>query len=154
MNRRFAPAVAACLVSALTSVAAFAQTQPPKPVAAAPTAPAPAAPAKWVPPIKGVGTVDFIRNTPQRVKKGEVQTKYKLKNTSKGALALLSIEEIWYNRKGAITMTGTYRHRQLLNPGETIEFVIAVPDTGDLDSSNLMFKHANGTVKPTKVPKM
>jgi hypothetical protein len=157
MNRRFVPIVAACLVSALTSASTSAQQPKPdaaqaKP-AAAPAA-APAAPAKWVPPIKGEGTVDFVRGTPQRVKGGEVQTKFKVKNTSKGALALLSVEEIWYNAKGAITQNGIYRHRQLLNPGVTIEFVISVRDTGDLNASNLMFKHANGTVKPNKVSKL
>jgi hypothetical protein len=150
MNRRFASVVAACAVSFLTTVPMLAQSKPDaaqaKPTAAAP---APAAPAKWIPPIKGTGTVEFIDS--RRRVKGAVETKFKLKNTSKGALALLNVEEIWYNAKGEIAMTGNYRHRQLLNPGEIIEFTITSADKGDLISNNLLFKHANGKIDPKRV---
>ena len=154
MNRRFAFFAAACAVCFSTSVPAFAQTKPDatpaKPTAAA--APAPAAPAKWIPPIKGAGTVEFME-TRKRVK-GAVETTFKLKNTSKGSLALLNVEEIWYNAKGEITSNGNYRHRQLLNPGEVIEFKISSPDKGDLNSNNLMFKHANGKIDAKRVKKL
>jgi hypothetical protein len=77
-----------------------------------------------------------------------------VKNTSKGSIALLSVEEIWYNTKREIASNGTYRHRALLNPGEVIEFKITSPEKPDLYTNMLMFKHANGTVKPTKVAKL
>jgi hypothetical protein len=35
-----------------------------------------------------------------------------------------------------------------------IEFQIKSPTKPNLYSNMLMFKHANGTVKPTKVPKL
>ncbi len=65
--------------------------------------------------------------------KGEIQTKIKVKNTSKGSIALLSVEEIWYNSKREIASNGIYRHKQLLNPGDIIEFIISSPEKPDLE---------------------
>jgi hypothetical protein len=148
MNRRSVFFATVCLLSAL--VPALAQAQA-KPATSAP--PAPAAPAKWVPPQKGEVTVDFWQGKQTNVK-GELVSPIKVKNTSKGSIALLSLEEIWYNTKREIATNGTYRHRALLNPGEVIEFKIVSPNKPNLYSNMLMFKHANGTVKPTKVPKL
>jgi hypothetical protein len=150
MNRRFALIAATCLIAALAPAVSHAQT---KPASQAGTPAAPPAPAKWVPPMKGEATVDFVRSKEVRVK-GEIQTKMKVRNTSKGSIALLAVEEIWYNTKREIASNGVYRHRQLLNPGEVIEFTIASPDKPDLYSNMLMFKHANGTIKPNKVNKL
>lgn len=150
MNRRFALIAAVCLFAVLVPSISRAQAKP-----AAQTA-APAAttdPAKWVPPIKGEATVEFVEFPPARVK-DEIQTKIKVRNTSKGSIALLSVEEFWYN-KSEIGSNGIYRHKKLLNPGEIIEFVISAPAKPGLDGRNmLMFKHANGTIKPTKVKKL
>jgi hypothetical protein len=148
MNRRFALIAAVCLFAVLVPSISRAQA---KPAGQAPAAPA--EPAKWVPPIKGEATVEFIEYPPTRVK-DEIQTKIKLRNTSKGSIALLSVEEFWY-LKNEIGSNGIYRHKKLLNPGEIIEFVISAPSKPGLDGRNmLMFKHANGTVKPTKVKKL
>jgi hypothetical protein len=147
MNRRFASIAAACLFAALSPASAFAQAKP-----AAPTTAAPAAPAKWVPPIKGQATVEFTQGKPQRIK-GELVTAMKVKNTSKGSIALLSVEEIWYNTKREIATSGIFRHRALLNPGEIVEFQIKSVEKPDLYQNLLMFKHANGAIKPTKVQK-
>ena len=150
MNRRFALIAAVCLVAGSTPSTLQAQA---KPAAQAPAPAAPPAPAKWVPPMKGEATVDFLQGTPSRVK-GEVLTKMKVRNTSKGSIALLSVEEIWYNSKREIASNGIYRHKQLLPPGEIIEFTIASPEKPDLQQDMLMFKHANGTVKPNRVKKL
>jgi hypothetical protein len=147
MNRRFILKAAACIVAASIPSVAFAQTQAAAP-GSAPTA------AKWVPPIKGEATLEFLESLPTKVK-GEILTKVKVKNTSKGSIALLSVEAFWYNRKNEIGSNGVYRHRKLLNPNEIIEFTIAAPEKPDLDGRNmLMFKHANGAVKPTRVKKL
>ncbi len=107
-----------------------------------------------MPPVKGEARVEFIEGPPTRAK-GEILTKVKVRNTSKGSIALLAVEEYWYNRKREIGSNGIYRHKKLLNPGEIIEFTIAAPEKPDLDGRNmLMFKHANGTIKPTKVKKL
>jgi hypothetical protein len=150
MNRWFAPTVVACLVSVLPSAPVLGQQS--KPTPAAPTTAAPAAPAKWVPPLKGDGTVEFSQGKPQRVK-GEIVTKFKLRNTSKGALALLSVEELWYNTKREIATIGSYKHRALINPGDVIEFTISAPEKPDLYNNTLVFKHANGTIKAERAKK-
>ena len=64
-----------------------------------------------MPPVKGEAPSSSSRAKPQRVK-GEIVTTIKVKNTSKGALALLTVEEIWYNTKREIASNGTYRHRR------------------------------------------
>ena len=148
MNRRSVFFATACLLCALVPALVYAQAKP------APTTPsAPAAPAKWIPPQKGEVTVDFMTAKQQKVK-GEILSTIKVKNTSKGSIALLSVEEVWYNTKREIATNGTYRHKALLNPGDTIEFTIASPDKPNLYTNMLLFKHANGSVKPTKVKKL
>jgi hypothetical protein len=150
MTRRSASIAAVCVCAALIPSMSRAQAKPAV-QAAAPASPP--APAKWVPPVKGEATVEFVKSAPTRVK-DEVQTKLKVKNTSKGSIALLSVEEIWYNSKREIASNGVYRHRQLLPPGETIEFVVSSPSKPDLQQNMLMFKHANGVIKPTAVKKL
>lgn len=147
MNRRSVFFATACLLSALVPALIYAQAKP-----AAGSAPPPAS-AKWVPPQKGEVTVDFWQGKQSNVK-GEIVSPIKVKNTSKGSIALLSVEELWYNTKREIATNGVYRHRALLNPGEVIEFTIKSPAKPNLYSNMLMFKHANGSVKPNKVPKL
>ena len=106
-----------------------------------------------MPPIKGEASVEFVQGTPSRVK-GEVLTKMKVRNTSKGSIALLSVEEIWYNSKREIASSGIFRVKSLIPPGEIVEFTISSPEKPDLQQNMLMFKHANGTIKPTKVKKL
>ena len=151
MNRRFALIAAVCLVAGSTPSILQAQAKPAQTPAPAP--PAPAAPGKWVPPQKGEATVDFVQAKPERIK-GEIVTKVKVKNTSKGSIALLSVEEIWYNTKREIATSGTARNKALLNPGDIIELTISSPDKPNLYTNMLMFKHANGTVKPNRVKKL
>ena len=149
MNRRSVFLATACLVSLLAPVPAHAQAKP----AANPPASAPAAPAKWVPPVKGEATVDFWNAKPSIVK-GEIVTVMKVKNTSKGSIALLSVEELWYNTKREVATNGSYRNRALLNPGDMIEFKIVSPNKPNLYTNQFVFKHANGNVKPNRVPKL
>ena len=150
MNRRSVFFATACLFSALVPALAHAQAKP----AANPPAPAPAAaPGKWVPPVKGEATVDFWSAKPSIVK-GEIVTVMKVKNTSKGSIALLSVEEVWYNTKREIATNGQFRNRALMNPGEVLEFKIVSPNKPNLYTNQFLFKHANGNIKPTRVPKL
>jgi hypothetical protein len=154
MSRCFASIAAACLFSALIPASAFAQAKPAVDKSAPTPAAAPPAPAKFVPQVKGEGSVDFILLKGQVIK-GEIHQKIRLKNTSKGSLGMLSVEQLWYSSKTKdIASSGVYRHRALLNPGEIIEFEIVSPNKPDLYSNRLMFKHANGIVKPTPVKKL
>ena len=83
MTRRVALLAAVSVLATLASSNSYAQA---KPAAQTPAPATPAAPAKWVPPQKGEVTVDFVQSKPTRVK-GEIQTKLKIKNTSKGSIA-------------------------------------------------------------------
>jgi hypothetical protein len=113
----------------------------------------PAAPAKWVPPLKGEGTIEVIRGTPRR-QGSDYVTSLKIKNTSKGALALLTCDEYWYGATGKDAISGdTQRHKALLNPGEVVELQMRSPFRAEMNRSLLMFKHANGTIKAKQVPK-
>jgi hypothetical protein len=149
MKRRLALTAVACFF-ALTPSVTLAQAKPATPTT---TTPAPAAPAKFIPPMKGAVSVEFTRSKPQKVG-NEVQTKMKVKNTSKGSIALLSVEQIWYNTKPEIATNAIYRHRALLNPGDVIEFTLSAEFKPNLYTNNLMFKHAYGTVDPKEVKKL
>ncbi len=153
MNRRFALIAALCLSAAVVPTAARAQAKPAA-QAPAPPPPPPSGAGQMGAAAKGrSNSVEFVKGVPKRVK-GEVQTPMKVKNTSKGSIALLSVEEIWYNSKREIASNGIYRHKQLFNPGDTIEFIISSPEKPDIQQDMLMFKHANGTIKPTPVKKL
>jgi len=154
MSRRFVLAAVACLLFAWMPSVSASQAKPaPPPPAPAAGGATTAAAVKWVPPMKGLVTVDFIQGKAERVK-GDIVTKLKVRNTSKGAIALLSVEEIWYNNKREIASnSGAVKNKSLLNPGDVVELTLISPAKPDLYTNMLMFKHAYGNVKPTKVTK-
>jgi hypothetical protein len=144
MNRSvFAPALALLLGTAL-STSAFVQAQ------AAPTAQAPAEKAKFATPIKGLATVDVVQ-TPAKFVGKEIVTTYKIKNTSSAPIALLKIEEYWYDKGGKMVSSGTYRHRRPFLPGEVIEVTTNSPAMPGAASSQANFDHANGKIKVNRV---
>jgi hypothetical protein len=126
---------------------AFAQTQPAVPSAQ----PAPAR-AKFVAPIKGIASIEVIRGTSKRVG-SDVVTTLKVKNTSNGAIALLRVDEYWYDKKRQNVSGDTYRHRQPLYPGEVIEITTRSPVKPDLYMNTFGFTHANGKVDAKVVKK-
>jgi hypothetical protein len=154
MNRlAFASAVAllSCAVSAPTFAQAKKTAPPAKAVAAAPTTPAPAAPAKWVPPVKGMATVDLQQKAQPKVIGKEIVTTLKLKNTSTGSINLLKADQLWYDKKRAVVSSATAYYRKPFLPGEVIELELRAPRTGQEDVNQMTFAHANGNVKATKV---
>jgi hypothetical protein len=113
----------------------------------------PPAPAKWVPPLKGEGTIEVVKGTPRRVG-NDVVTPLKIKNTSKGALALLTVDEYWYGPASKDAVSGdTQRNKALLNPGAIVEMTVRSPARPNMERSLLMFRHANGTIKAKQVAK-
>jgi hypothetical protein len=146
MNRSvFASAVALLLIGAVGASSAFAQVK-----AAPAAAPGPAAPAKWVPPVKGLATVDLVQTNPKVVGK-EIVTVLKLKNTSTGSISLLKVDQLWYDAKRAVISSATSYHRKPFLPGEIIDVELRAPLNGKPDVNQMTFAHANGTVKATKV---
>jgi hypothetical protein len=148
MIRRHSVPLFVLLVSAAFTIQAFAQATPAKQ-----TAPAPAAPVKWMPPLKGEGTVEVIKGQPRRVGPDMVTT-MKVRNTSKSPLALLTVDEYWYGNASADAVSGdTQRYKSLLNPGEVVEITMRSPFRADMNRSQILFKHANGSVKAKQVAK-
>jgi hypothetical protein len=150
MNRPvFAPALALLLCAAFAASAA-AQAKP-----AAPTTAAPPAQAKYSTPLKGEGLIQVIPGVSKfDPKTKEVTTTYKIKNMSKAPIALLKLEEYWYD-KGKMVSTDTQRYRQPFNPGQVIEVTTHAPAEGSPTgwSKNATYTHANGKITAKAVKK-
>ena len=155
MNRSvFAPAAALLCTFALV-VPAFAQakkTTPAKPAAeqAKPTSTAPATPAKWAVPVKGLAHIEIVSGASKRVG-DDVVTITKVKNVSDAPIALLRLDELWYNSKNVQVTGDTFTLRRPFQPGEVIEITTKSPVKPDLKQSQLMFSHANGKMDVKKV---
>lgn len=139
----FASAVAV-IFTAATASGLLAQAA--KPAAPPAQASGSAARAKWMPPVKGIATVEVIRGNPKQVGK-EVHTVLKVRNTSPGPIALLRADEYWYDKDRKLVSGDTYRHRQPLQPGEVIEITMKSPAKPNLLQSQVSFEHANGKVQ-------
>jgi hypothetical protein len=165
----FTPAFA-LLVSLAVAPAAFAQAKPKAPVtkaaattpaqapaqapatkAAPATTPAPATRAKWVKPIKGTASIQFFQGASKRVG-DDIVTLLKVKNMSDGAIALLKIDEYWYNKERVVKTGDTQRVTKPINPGDIAEITMKSPFKPDLVQRQFQFTHANGKVdvKPVK----
>ena len=128
---------------ALATPLVFAQTPPPPP----------AQKAKFIPPIKGTGTIDVIRTPAKRVGK-ELRTTIKVKNTSKGSINLLKIDQYWYDKTNKPVSLGVYRHKKApILPGEIIEIVIVAEDKPAIVQDQMIITHAYGKLDPRVVKK-
>jgi len=108
---------------------------------------------KFTPPAQGPVEVDFTQPKTARVK-DMVVTRVVVKNTMTKPIARLTIDETWYDEKGA-TVTGSKGAvNGLLQPGEIQTIVIETPFNPKMKANNYNFTHANGTVKPHKVTKI
>jgi len=123
-------------------------------VSAEQAAPAPAAQApRFVPPLRGEAELAMTRPAAKR-EKDTIVTTLKVKNLSKAPIAGLKLEEFWYDKAGDPVSGDTYRHRSPLQPNEVIEITLRTPVNPKMDRNQYKFSHANGTVKPTTVPKL
>lgn len=147
MTRRVFASAFAVLLSLASVSQVFAQA-----TAAAPQPPSPPARAKWIPPVKGLATIEVIRGASRRVG-NEMVTTLKIKNTSKGAIALLGIEEYWYNKERNQVSYDEQKVKKLFNPGEVIEVTSRAPWKPDLYNSQFAFSHANGKIDAKSVKK-
>ena len=121
--------------------------------AAAPAAAA-AAPGKLVAPVRGEAVLAYTAPVSKR-EGNMVVTTMKVKNMATGAIAGLKVDEFWYDKAGEpVTGSQPFRHRRPLQPGEVIEVVLRVPTHPKMDRNQYKFEHANGTIKPQRVPKL
>src|SRR5688572_19418364 len=137
----------AAAIGFVIAPAALAQTPPP----AAPAAQA--APRKLISPMRGEVTVEFTN--PSTVRKGgNVVTTMVIKNTSSGPIAGFRLEESWADKTGNLAGGETYRHPKPFMPGEVITVTLNTPANARMQNNSFNFVHANGTVKPKRVPKI
>ena len=135
MRRLAFVAAIACVLTA----PAFAQTQ------------APAKPAKYVPAVRGIATIDVLQMPSKRVGQ-EMVTVLKIKNTSKGSINLLKLDEYWYDSAMKIISSSQYRHKKApIQPGEIVEITLRTPAKPGMSRNQVMFTHANGEAKATPV---
>jgi|RhiMetdeSRZDD1v2_1073273.scaffolds.fasta_scaffold69714_4 hypothetical protein len=137
----------AAAIGFVVAPAAIAQT----PAPAAPAAQA--APRKLISPLRGEATVEFTAPATTR-KGGNVVTMMTVKNTSTGPIAGFRIEESWADKTGNLAGGDVYRHPKPFMPGEVIQVTMTTPSNPRMTSNSFNFVHANGTVKPKRVPKI
>lgn len=128
----------------LCAPAAFAQTPAPA---------APAAPRKLISPYRGDATVEFTAPVTKR-NGANIVTTMLIKNTSPGPLAGFRLEESWSDNSGNLAGGDIYRHPRPFMPGEVINVTLTTPFNARMKSNSYNFIHANGNVKPKKVPKI
>ena len=126
----------------LTSGSAFAQ------------APATPSSTKLISPMRGQAEIGFMQPVTKR-EGGMIVTTIKIKNLSSAPIAGLKVDEFWYDKAGdPVTGAQPFRYRKPLMPGEVIDVVLKVPTNPKMSSNQYKFEHANGTIKPTKMPKL
>jgi len=153
---------AAVICSLAFAPAALAQAAKSKPAAkkdavpaAAPAPPPPPSPelikARMRPPVKGTAYIEVIKGQ-AKVVGGELRNTHKIKNTSASPIVGLRIDEYFYigQKEAAV---GSGKMRTALAPGEVAEITTAAEPKVGITSTQLMFTHANGQVKPTVVKK-
>jgi hypothetical protein len=151
MSRSALTLLAAAASSLLMSSTVFAQAKPATP--SAPAQSAPAARARFVPPVRGTATLGMMRPV-TKVVGDQVVTKIKLKNLSQGSIALLRIDEYWYDKQGQMLPGDTQRIKKPILPGEVIEVELKVPKNPKFYQNQYKFSHANGEIKTELMKKI
>ncbi len=122
-------------------------------IAQTPAPAAPAAPRKLISPYRGDATVEFTAPNTKR-NGANIVTTMTIKNTSPGPLAGFRLEESWSDGTGNLAGGDVYRHPRPFMPGEVINVTLTTPFNARMKSNSYNFIHANGNVKPKKVPKI
>jgi hypothetical protein len=149
MNRARFAIIAALAAVTVAGSNLLAQNPPPK----APEFKSILANRKVEPPIKGQAEVDFMQPVTKR--NGDVvTTMIKVKNTSSGPIARLTVAETWFDKGGAIVAGGQGSLEKILEPGAVDTVTIQTPWNAKMNGNSWNFTHANGTIKPRRVPKL
>lgn len=118
-----------------------------------PTMPSVLAGKKFVPPARGEVTVEHTPPATTR-EKGTVITKITVRNTGSAPIARLTFTETWYDKGGTVVTGNKGSINGLLQPGEIKTITIETPYNPKMNANRQTFTHANGTVRPTRVPKI
>jgi hypothetical protein len=154
MSRSALTLLAAAASSLLISSTVLAQpAKPAAPAQAAPAQSAPPAKARWIPPVRGTANLGMVAPV-TKVVGDEVVTKIKLKNLSQGSIALLRVDEYWYDKQGNMLPGDTQRIKKPILPGEVIEVELRVPKNPKFYQNQYKFSHANGDIKVERLKKI
>jgi hypothetical protein len=145
-------ALAATLVTTAFAGSVLGQTAQ-TPPAQAPPMKSVLAGKKLTPPIKGEAALEYTTPVVKR-EKDMVVTRITVRNTALAPIPRLTIDQTWYDKGGAVVVSSRGTVAGLLQPGEVKTVVIETPYDAKLNSNQYMFQHANGSVKPTRVPKI
>lgn len=149
-----AAAVGVLLLSPTADLLAQTPPKPATPSTTAPAAPAtPAAKQKWVAPVKGMAEIGYTKPV-TKVVGNEIVTTIRIQNLSIGSIALLRVDENWYDKGNNPIGGATYRHRKPLMPGEIIDITLKSPKNPAMNSNQYQFSHANGQIKPKVLAKI
>ena len=103
------------------------------------------------PPIKGQAEIDYMQPVTKR--NGDVvTTTIRVKNTSAAPIARLTIAETWFDKGQTIVAGGQGYLEKMLNPGAVDTVTIQTPWNAKMNGNSWNFTHANGTIKPRRVP--
>ena len=103
--------------------------------------------------IRGPGQIGYLQ--PRTRRDGdEMVTQFRLKNTSRGALAGFKVDEFWYDSDGETVTGGSFRMRRPFLPDEVIDVTLRVPRDARMNRSNYEFSHQNGVVEATLFEEM
>jgi hypothetical protein len=130
MRRTFVTMVAVLLVSSL-GMAAKAQAQT----------------------VQGMAELGILQPV-VKVEGKDVVTTIKVKNLSKGEIAGLRVEEVWYDKDGSPLPGDSKRLAQPLARGAVSTFVLRTPKNPKMDRNNYVFTHDKGTVRATVYSKL
>jgi hypothetical protein len=151
MSRSALTFLAAVSSVLLVSSTVLAQSKPA--AAAAPAQATQATKAKWVPPVRGLATIGMLKPV-TKVEKGEVVTRLKIKNLSTGSIALLRVDEYWYDKQGNMLPGATERIRKPILPGQVVDVTLRVPKNDKFFQNQYKFSHANGEIKVEQLKKI
>jgi len=146
MNRARFTFAATLVGASFLATTALAQTPQPPPMTSV------LAGKKFTPPFKGQADLDFTSPVTKNVN-GMVTTTIMVKNNMNAPLLRLTIDETWYDKAGGL-VTGGKGVLARLEPGEVAAIKIETPFNPKMSANNYNFAHANGTIKPHKVPKL
>ena len=105
------------------------------------------------PPIKGQAEIEFMQPVTKR--NGDVvTTNIRVKNVSQAPIARLTIAETWFDKGQTQVATSQGSLDKPLNPGAVETVTIQTPWNAKMNGNSWQFTHANGTIKPRRVPKI
>jgi hypothetical protein len=108
---------------------------------------------KVTPPVKGEALVEYTTPVTRR-EKNMVITRITVRNASDAPIPRLAIDETFYDKSNQVVIGGTGVIPGLFPPGDVQTVTIETPFVQGMLTNQYQFRHANGTVKPTRVDKI